>query len=216
MQNNNIRKVAVITFCTHFHFYIHVYALLLLSRGLSLVQVSGIESAVIGFVFLLEIPTGVLADRIGRKWSVAGSLFCLMCAEFLFVFVRSYWAYIIVAFLTGSGFAFASGATESLVYDSLPQSNREESMKSAMSRIGSVKQVAVFLSPLIGGVVRGGPRRQTRIRRGNRRIGRIWRIRALIVCKHSPCTLHKSRAMRQRGRDSVGYRRYLLGRELGR
>ena len=150
-MSETIRKASIVTFCSHFHLYIHVYALLLLSRGLSLVQISGIESAVIAVVFFMEVPTGVLADRVGRQWSISGSLFCLACAEFLFLFSRSYPAYIFIAFLTGTGFAFISGALESLVYDSLPQENRASLMKETMGKIGSVKQTAVFLSPLIGG-----------------------------------------------------------------
>ena len=153
MKLDTVQKASIVTFCTHFHLYIHVYALLLLSRGLTLVQVSGIESAVIAVVFLMEVPTGVLADRVGRKWSVSSSLFCLMCAEFLFLFSRSYPAYLFIAFLTGTGFAFVSGAMESLVYDSLPFENRADRMKQAMGKIGSARQIAVFLSPLIGGLI---------------------------------------------------------------
>lgn len=149
----NLPKIRFVVFCTHFHFYIHVYALLLLSRGLSLVQVSGIGSAVIAVTLLMEVPTGVLADRLSRKWSVAASMFCLMCAEFLFLFSRDYAAYLLVAFLTGTGFAFASGALESLVYDSLPEEDRAQRLKEEMGKIGSARQAAVFLSPLIGGLL---------------------------------------------------------------
>jgi len=150
---DTVRKTSIVAFCTHFHFYIHVYALLLMSRGLSLVQISGIESTVIAVIFLMEVPTGVLADRIGRRWSISSSLICLACAEFLFIFSRSYPAYLFIAFLTGTGFAFVSGAMESLVYDSLPQEDRADQMKIAMGKIGSARQAAVFLSPLVGGLL---------------------------------------------------------------
>jgi MFS family permease len=149
----NLKRIYLVTFCTHFHFYIHVYALLLLSRGLNLVQVSAIGSVVIAVIFLMEVPTGVLADRLGRKWAVVGSMFCLMWAEFIFLFSRNYETYLFVAFLTGTGFAFTSGAIESLVYDSLPTDNRAQRMKVEMGKVGSAKQMAVFLSPLIGGLI---------------------------------------------------------------
>lgn len=149
----NLTKLNLIQFCTRFHLYIHVYALLLQSRGLSLVQLSAIESVVIGTMFLMEVPTGVLADRVGRKWSIVASTFLLMCGELLFLFSRSYGLYLVVGVLTGTGFAFASGAVESLVYEGLPLKNRQERMKRAMGRLSSVGQIAFFLSPIVGGLI---------------------------------------------------------------
>ena len=75
MFSSNINKIVFINFCQRFHLYIHAYALLLLMRGLSLVQISLIESVVIGTIFLMEAPTGVLADRLGRKWSIVFATF---------------------------------------------------------------------------------------------------------------------------------------------
>ena len=90
MYSANINKIIFINFCQHFHLYIHAYALLLLARGLTLVQIALIESILIGTIFLMEAPTGVLADRVGRKWSIICSTFLLMCAEFIFIFARDY------------------------------------------------------------------------------------------------------------------------------
>lgn len=155
MYRGNINKVIVISFCQHFHLYIHAYALLLLGRGLTLVQISLIESILIGTIFLMEAPTGVLADRVGRKWSIFCSTFLLMCAEFIFIFARDYEWYVLVAFLADAGYAFASGAIEALVYDSLPPGNREEAMKRAMGRVNSWGMIAFVIAPIIGGLIIG-------------------------------------------------------------
>jgi len=155
MYAANINKIIVISFCQHFHLYIHAYALLLLGRGLTLVQISLIESILIGTIFLLEVPTGVLADRVGRKWSIFCSTFLLMCAEFIFIFARDYEWYVLVALLAGAGYAFASGALEALVYDSLPPKNREEAMKRAMGRVNSWSMIAFVIAPIVGGLIIG-------------------------------------------------------------
>ena len=155
MAAGNIRKVVIIHFCQRFHLYIHAYALLLLGRGLTLMQISLIESLVIGTIFLMEVPTGLLADRVGRKWSIFCSTLLLMAAEFIFIFARSFEWYLFIALLTGSGFAFASGAVEALVYDSLPAAGREEAMKRAMGRVNSAGQIAFVISPLIGALIIG-------------------------------------------------------------
>ena len=155
MYSSNINKIIIIRFCRNFHLYIHAYALLLLARGLTLVQISLIESIVIGTIFLTEVPTGLLADRVGRKWSIFAATVLLMSAEFIFIFARSFEWYIFVALLTGTGFAFASGAVEALVYDSLPPKNREEAMKRAMGRVNSWGQIAFVIAPIIGGLIIG-------------------------------------------------------------
>ena len=155
MYSSNINKIIIIRFCRNFHLYIHAYALLLLARGLTLVQISLIESIVIGTIFLTEVPTGVLADRVGRKWSIFAATVLLMSAEFIFIFARIFEWYIFVALLTGTGFAFASGAVEALVYDSLPPKNREEAMKRAMGRVNSWGQIAFVIAPIIGGLIIG-------------------------------------------------------------
>ena len=152
----NINKVTIIKFCQRFHLYIHAYALLLLARGLTLVQISLIESIVIGTIFLMEVPTGLMADRLGRKWSIFCSTLLLMCAEFIFIFAREYEWYVVVALLTGTGFAFASGAVEAMIYDSLPDNGqRENAMKVAMGRVNSYSQMAFFIAPIVGGLIIG-------------------------------------------------------------
>jgi MFS family permease len=151
MFASNITKVVIVNFCQRFHLYIHAYALLLTGRGLTLVQISLIESIVVGTIFLMEIPTGILADRVGRKWSIVLATLLMMSAEFLFIFAQNYAWYIIIALLTGTGFAFSSGAVEAIVYDSLPEDNRDDAMKKAMGRVNSMGQIAFFISPIIGG-----------------------------------------------------------------
>ncbi|MDE2820003.1 MAG: MFS transporter [Chloroflexota bacterium] len=155
MYASNINKIVLINFCQRFHLYIHAYALLLLGRGLTLVQISLIESVVIFSIFLMEVPTGVLADRVGRKWSIFASTFLLMSAEFIFIFAREFQWYLFIALLTGAGFAFASGAMEAMIYDSLPEKGREDAMKRAMGRVNSFAQIAFVIAPILGGLIIG-------------------------------------------------------------
>ena len=150
---SNITKIAIIRFAQSFHLYIHAYALILLDRGLSLFQITSIESVVIATIFVMEMPTGVIADRIGRKWSITAALFLMMSAEFLFLFAQTYPVYIVVAILTGTGFAFASGAIEAMVYDSLPDENRDNLMKRAMGQVNSTARIAFFISPVVGAFI---------------------------------------------------------------
>lgn len=150
---SNVEKFAVLTFFQNLYLYNHVTALYLQSRGLSLFQINSIWSIIVGTIFLAEVPTGVIADRIGRKKSVVMALFLQFLGELFFIFAHTYFSFILIAILAGVGYSFLSGANEALVYDSLPEEGRENLMKKAMGLIGGSYQLAFFIAPLLGGLV---------------------------------------------------------------
>jgi len=149
----NTTKLAVISFFASLYFYNHVGTLYLQTRGLSLLQVNSIWTIIMLAALLAEVPTGVLADKIGRKWSVVIALFIQALGEFLYLFADNYFVFALIAALAGVGYAFFSGAGEALVYDSLPAGNRETQMKKSMGFIDSWHQTAFFVAPIIGGLV---------------------------------------------------------------
>ena len=155
LRFDNVTTVILVNFCTRFHLYIHIYALYLQGRGLTLLEISTLESVVIGTIFLAEVPTGIIADRIGRKWSLVMNTLFLMLAELIFLFSTEYWQFAVLAVLTGIGHAFGSGAREAMVYDSLPREARDSLMKRAIGLVGSWGQIAFFISPIIGGLIIG-------------------------------------------------------------
>ena len=67
------------------------------------------------WIFALEIPTGVIADRLGRKISVG--LGCLLLAADLLVFglVRRYEVFFLGEFLGAVGMTLISGAEQALL-----------------------------------------------------------------------------------------------------
>ncbi|OGD71200.1 hypothetical protein A2703_02440 [Candidatus Collierbacteria bacterium RIFCSPHIGHO2_01_FULL_50_25] len=150
---NNISKMAIITFFANLYFYNHVGTLYLQTRGLSLLQVSSIWSIIMAASLLSEVPTGIIADKIGRKWSVVIALAIQALGEFLYLFSSNYQAFVLIAILAGVGYAFSSGASEALVYDSLPEENRESLMKKASGHIGGLYQMAFFVAPILGGLI---------------------------------------------------------------
>jgi MFS family permease len=149
----NVEKFAVITFFQNLYLYNHVGSLYMQSRGLTLLQINSIWSIIVGTIFLAEVPTGVIADRIGRKKSVVVALFIQFLGELFFLFSRSYFAFVLIAILAGIGYSFLSGANEALIYDSLPAEDRDNRMKKAMGNIGGAYQLAFFVAPLLGGLV---------------------------------------------------------------
>jgi MFS family permease len=150
---NNTTKLALVTFLANLYFYNHIGTLYQQSRGLDLLQVSSITSIIIITIFLSEVPTGIIADKIGRKLSVVTSLALMALGEWVYLFASSYFTFVLIAILAGVGFAFLSGANEALIYDSLKGENKEKQMKKAWGIIGGANQMAFFVAPLVGGLL---------------------------------------------------------------
>ena len=150
---DNTKKLAIVTFFANLYFYNHIGTLYQQTRGLNLLQVNSIWSIIVGTIFLAEVPTGVIADKIGRKWSIVTALLLQTLGEFFYFFAKDYYTFIFIAILAGIGYAFLSGANEALVYDSLPEEDRETNMKKSMGVIGSSYHLAFFVAPIFGGLI---------------------------------------------------------------
>ena len=66
----NINRLYLIHIFGNAQFHLVVYTRFLLSKGFTTQQFFLIESAYYLISLLLEIPTGIISDRISRKWSL--------------------------------------------------------------------------------------------------------------------------------------------------
>lgn len=100
------------------------WVVFLRSRGLSYAAIGLMETVFHVSSLLCEMPTGLIADRWGRKVSLAvGRALCALSA-LINVSARNP-AWIAVAFaLNAISYTCHSGAFEALVYDSLPEERR--------------------------------------------------------------------------------------------
>lgn len=123
--------------CEHFAFglLIPVYIILLTEQiGLSFVQAGIAVSIATAATFVLEVPAGILADKIGRKHLLLTSSLFHLAAYTTLYFSESISLVLVSAVLTGAGFAFASGTEESYVHD-LTQYNKTTTFEKLLSRV---------------------------------------------------------------------------------
>lgn len=150
---SNITKLAVIYFFSNLYFYLPVSTLYLQSRGLNYVQINSLWGIIVATQFATEVPTGVIADRLGRKFSINLALACQVLGEVVFIFAQSYWLFALAAVIGGVGFAFASGCVEAFVYDSLKVDERVDEMSKAMGFISSSHRMANLLAFAAGSLL---------------------------------------------------------------
>ena len=153
LKFNNVYKVALVQFFSSLYFYLPVLTIYYQRRGLNFVQINSLWGIITAVIFLTEIPTGLIADKIGRKKSVMIALFLQLIGEIAFIFAQNYYQFILISIIAGIGFAFQSGCLQALVYDSLKQDNKESEMKKATGITGAFFQSGHILGALASSLI---------------------------------------------------------------
>jgi predicted MFS family arabinose efflux permease len=119
------------------------------TQSLSPIQVGLFFSAIGICGFLAEMPTGVVADKRGRRLSALIGLTMLVFAPLIVFFGHTFMAYLVAAVFYGVGRAFLGGTLESLVYD------HKQVSKEAYRRVNSLEitfgQAGILASAAAGG-----------------------------------------------------------------
>lgn len=125
------------------------------SRGLDLLQVGivmGIYSLVI---VLLELPTGGLADAIGRKKTAVLAQIINLASALGMIVSFSFEGFLLVMILMGIARALSSGALDAWFVDSLEAADPEIDIQPPLAQAGTVTLIALGLGTLLGGFLPG-------------------------------------------------------------
>jgi MFS family permease len=150
---DTLRLVGLISFFGQLYFFVPVMTPYLLQRNLTIAEIAGLQTMLMVSMLVMEIPTGVVADRLGHVWSYRIGLVALAGGEFLFLIARDYPMFLLIQFITGTGFAFGSGSVDAIVYDALPEGDRLSAMQRAKGFLGAATQMGSVVAYSIGGII---------------------------------------------------------------
>jgi MFS family permease len=106
-------------------FYQELPALYYLSFELGFREIGIVVASMMLARLVFEIPSGALADLWGRKATTLLSMLFLLAGTVFFALSSSFWPFVLGSFFIGLFRAFASGALDALIYDSLKALSRE-------------------------------------------------------------------------------------------
>jgi len=155
----NVRSFTLFRVFFSARFYYPVYALLFLDYGLTLGQFGLLNAIWAATIVLLEVPSGALADTIGRRnlLLVAGICMLLEMAVLLVAPVGGggwlFAFFVLNRVLSGAAEAAASGADEALAYDSLKAAGLEMEWGKVLERVQRDTSLAFFFAMMIGAAV---------------------------------------------------------------
>ena len=127
----NIRRTLAFSFLQVFMVLMPVIVLFFESRGLRLSEVLLLQAWFAGLLLVMEVPSGYLADLLGRKRTlVVGSLFGGI-GHVVLLFAHGFWQLAVFEACLAVAFSLMSGANLALLYDT------ELALRAAGGGVGS-------------------------------------------------------------------------------
>ncbi|RKZ30718.1 MFS transporter [bacterium] len=112
-----LRKFCAYGFLKNLRFFEPFLYLFFLARGLNFFQIGLLISIREITVYVLEIPTGVVADLIGKRRSMIAVFVSYIVSFVIFYFGHSFYIFIPAFVLFGLGEALRSGTHKAIIFD---------------------------------------------------------------------------------------------------
>lgn len=123
-----------------------ILVLFMQQKGLTFTQIMTLQSLFALSIVVLEVPTGVVADKLGRKHSLVMGSFALVFCLIIYMVGNHFWVFLVAEIFAGLGVCLKSGADSALLYDAL----KEEGRITEFQTIYGKGQSNIFITQAIG------------------------------------------------------------------
>ncbi len=130
---------------------IPVITLFRIEKGLNLFEVGILGSISGGAIILLELPTGGLADAVGRKRVYILSLITIAAAGIILIAAPGVYMLGVGFLLLGAARALSSGAMDAWFVDEFYRVEEKSKLQSALARVNFFIPAGLGLAAFIGG-----------------------------------------------------------------
>ncbi|MEI2782181.1 MAG: hypothetical protein V9H25_13375 [Candidatus Competibacter sp.] len=155
----NIRRFLAFRLLFGVRFYYPVFAVLFIDFGLTVGQFAVLNAVWAGAIVLCEVPSGALADALGRRALLvaSGAIMVIEIALLCFVPLGDprlvFAAFLLNRLLSGLAEALASGADEALAYDSLKACGRATDWPRVLAALMRWNSLAFVAALALGALV---------------------------------------------------------------
>jgi MFS family permease len=134
-----------------------INTIFLLDAGLSNLEAFAANAFFTAGMVIFEVPTGIVADTVGRRASYLLGTVTLAGSTLLYVLLwqigAPFWQWAVVSLLIGLGFTFFSGAVEAWVVDALTATGFKGNLESVFGRGQIVMGAAMLAGSVAGGFI---------------------------------------------------------------
>lgn len=149
--SKNVQIDYIYKFLSSFDITSAIWVLYLAFNGMSLIEIGLLEGIFHITGLISEVPTGAIADLIGRKKAIVFSRSFSLISAILMLFSASFLGFAISFIFSALGYNLQSGSEEALVYDSLKILNREDEYLRINGRLNLIIEVSSALAVFVGG-----------------------------------------------------------------
>lgn len=153
-SNNKLKKNINLSYVLVFlnnSFFWYAPWLLYLLNYISFTQAAILQSIGLFTSVISEVPTGALADLIGKKKTLNFAFLLTGIGEIYMAFSKSYPQFIISYIALNVGYSFYSGTMEAFTYDTLVSDKKESAYNKVISRFHAFSNAGTAISSVIGG-----------------------------------------------------------------
>lgn len=149
-MERNVKIAYVLTFLRNSWFWMGIWVFYYL-RFTDYAGIGLIETSLIIAMTLSEVPTGVVADLFGKKFTLTIAFILQSIGMGMLAFAHDVSWIVAGVFIAGIGGAFYSGTLDALVYDSLKESGKEHTFDKVIGKLTGIS----LMGPAIAGVIGG-------------------------------------------------------------
>ena len=151
---SNIYKFYIFQFIFGIHTVRGVYFAYMTEWGrLNFFEIMALQSYFMFVIFLFEIPSGAIADYIGRKMALILSAACVISAAFMYSIVPNIILFVFAETLWALSLALSSGTNEAFLYSSLKSYGKEDKLPKIQGYNQTLNLVALTISAPLGSII---------------------------------------------------------------
>ncbi len=151
--SRNIRTDYIYCFMKNFDISSSIWVLYMVYKGMSLWQIGIVEGIYHLTSLLCEVPSGALADLLGRKKVILAGRICSALSSLVCLFGGNMWHFAIAFAISAIGQNLNSGSEEALLYDSMKQLGQSDRYLKVNSRLNVIIEIAQGIATVAGGVI---------------------------------------------------------------
>lgn len=119
VRNAQFYKFCLYGFLKNLRFYEPFLMLFFLEKGLSFLEIGTLYAIREVSINIIEIPSGIVADTLGRRRSMAISFLAYILSFIVFFFAQSYWILFVAMIAYAGGEAFRTGTHKAMIFEYL-------------------------------------------------------------------------------------------------
>jgi MFS family permease len=153
MSERNLRLFPIFSAISFTPVFVPVIVLFWEASGLSTLDIYVLQALFALSVVLLEVPTGMVADRMGKRTSLLAAQVIIAAGFGWYALSDGFLDFLIAEVVIALGASLLSGADSALLFDSLQAAGRESEFTEQLGRNHGIRMVSFAASTLLGGFV---------------------------------------------------------------